>query len=196
MASADSPQRGKLIARCKVPILPAAHERFVAVRNCRHTAAFLGCDSDIVFGSAHQRRLHRAGLDKLSPQELNRLNAPVKQQRDEAVRLRAVQSSHTGRNGDTAGRQNDSRVRLTPGTQIDYETVETQLVEPFRGYVPGDVLTLANGQRWKVVEGRYWAPAKAAHARKVSIRPGMLGGFFLEIEDGGRAKVRFIGAQN
>lgn len=88
---------------------------------------------------------------------------------------------------------NRLKVVLTPGTDIAYATVETELVGSFRGYSPGTVLTLANGQKWRVVEGSYWAPAKDANKlRKVVIEPGALGSFFLKIDDGGRVKVKIV----
>lgn len=85
------------------------------------------------------------------------------------------------------------KVVLTPGTEIAYETVESTLVGPFLGYNPGTVFTLANGQKWQVVEGSYWSPKKEANRlRKVVIKPGVLGSFFMEIEGAGRAKVKII----
>lgn len=85
------------------------------------------------------------------------------------------------------------KVVLTPGTEIAYATVESTLVGPFLGYNPGTVFTLANGQKWRVVEGRYWSPKKEANVvRKVVIKPGVLGSFFMKIEGAGRPKVEII----
>ena len=72
--------------------------------------------------------------------------------------------------------------------------VETAIEGPFRGYKKGDVLRLANGQRWQVIDGDFWAPAKTANKpRKVVIEPGSFGSFFLAIEDGGRPRVKIVG---
>ena len=155
-----------------------------------------------------------AGLNKLTPEELARLDALVHQQRTgEVAKVReetaqkvrteteakvraevaAQEKTDEGRKAHRSflGRM---KVMLTPGTQIEYERVETQLVGPYRGYDPGRVLTLANGQQWQVTDGTYWAPKKDENKpRKVVIEPGSLGSFFLDIEDGGRPKVKFYG---
>ena len=56
------------------------------------------------------------------------------------------------------------------------------------------MLRLANGQQWRVIDGDFWAPAKTANKpRKVVIEPGAFGSFFLDIEDGGRPRVKIVG---
>lgn len=142
-----------------------------------------------------------AGLSKLSAEELNRLNALIQRQRradGERNEQRTRETGTTGAEtsattplGKASGRD---RVVLTPGTSVEYLQVETRLTGSFRGYERGTVLTLANGQRWRVVDGSYWASAKDADKRrKVVIEPGVLGSFFLRIQDGGRPKVRYVG---
>ncbi len=85
------------------------------------------------------------------------------------------------------------RVLLTPGTEITFEKVEAQLAPPFRGYEPGTVLTLSNGQRWAVTDGQFWGPrSEENRPRKVIIEPGVFGAFFLRIEGAGRPKVKFL----
>lgn len=152
-----------------------------------------------------------AGLGKLSPEELARLDALVQRQRSGAV-AQAREETTVKVREETAAKvkaematasaakpEGDSllhrlRVKLTPGTEIDYERVETQIAGSFRGYEPGQVLTLSNGQQWRVLEGNYWAPAKtASRPRKVVIESGTFGSFFLSIEDGGRPKVKYVG---
>lgn len=156
-----------------------------------------------------------AGLSKLTPAELERLDALVLALRSgEVARVREettkkVREETTVKVRDETTKKvkaevaatkpeggsllNRLKVVLTPGTDIAYATVETELVGSFRGYGPGTVLTLANGQKWRVVEGSYWAPAKDANKlRKVVIEPGALGSFFLKIEDGGRVKVKIV----
>lgn len=140
-----------------------------------------------------------AGLAKLSPEELTRLDALVRthaepSRADEAAMAgpdRAAKAEATAER--PRGLRERLRVVLTPGTQIDYRALETQMGESFRGYAPGQILKLANGQRWRVVDGKYWSPPKSADKpRKVVVRPGALGSFFLEIEDGGRPKVVYV----
>jgi hypothetical protein len=156
-----------------------------------------------------------AGLDKLSPAELAKLNALVngqhtveiakireetaaKVREETTVKVRAETTAQVKAEIAAKPAQPESflhrmKVVLTPGTDISYETIETQLVGKYRGFEPGTVLTLANGQKWRVVEGSYWSPARDENKpRKVKVSPGTLGSFFIEIEEGGRAKVKII----
>lgn len=165
-----------------------------------------------------------AGLSKLTPAELARLDALVRAaHRGELAEVRATTAAQVREEtraqvraettaqvkaelaaeakasaGVAAAKEEGSllhrlRVKLTPGTDIEYATVETQLVGSFRGYKPGTILTLSNGQQWRVVDGSYWSPASEADKpRKVIIEPGALGSFSLKIEDGGRPKVKIV----
>lgn len=136
-----------------------------------------------------------AGLDKLAPAELAQLDALVRQHAQSSAAWRdAAANEPPGAEAARPGLLRRMRVVLTPGTEIAYRAVETEITRGFRGYEPGQVLTLANGQRWRVVDGRFWAPEKDADKRrKVVIEPGALGSFFLDIEGGGRPKVKFVG---
>jgi hypothetical protein len=88
---------------------------------------------------------------------------------------------------------NRFKVLLSPGTQIEYSTLESTIAPPFRGWTTGTVFTLANGQRWVVTDdGRYWAPT-VNHPVAAKIVPGSLGSFFMEIDHGGRPRVKFAG---
>ena len=86
------------------------------------------------------------------------------------------------------------KVLLTPGTEIEYSTLDATLLPPFHGWQKGTVFYLSNGQRWMASDGdSYWAPLtdKPLHVRIV---PGLLGSFFMEIEHGGRPRVKFLGS--
>ncbi len=86
-----------------------------------------------------------------------------------------------------------AKVLLKPGTEVEYETVETSLPGDFHGWESGTVFTLENGQRWQVLSGSYVA-GREAGPRKVKIVPGVMGSFFLEIERvRARPKVKFVG---
>lgn len=143
-----------------------------------------------------------AGLDQLSPAQLAQLDALVSRERSgDLARVREEASQQVKAEIAAAEKKTESgsllgrlRVVLTPGTDIEYAAVETAIEGPFRGYKRGDVLRLTNGQQWRVVDGDYWAPAKTANQpRKVVIEPGALGSFFLNIEDGGRPRVKIVG---
>ena len=72
-------------------------------------------------------------------------------------------------------------VLLRPGTRIEYTKLESHLAKPFRGWSPGTVFELENGQAWSVVEGTYWSPLEPA-GKAVTIEPGSFGSFFIRIE--------------
>ena len=87
-----------------------------------------------------------------------------------------------------------ARVLLTPGTQIDYTTVESRIVGEFRGWAGRTIFTLENGQRWQSAgEGSYYSPLVLSPA--VKIAPGVLGTFWLTVEGvKSRVKVTLVGA--
>lgn len=152
-----------------------------------------------------------AGLGKLTPTERARLDALVKAYesrelagvrtaaaRAEAERAAveakvAAAGSSTVPTAEKAKTSWLRRITLNPGTTVEYETVETELVGPFSGWRSGTVFTLGNGQKWQVVAGEYPSPTDL-RPRRVKISPGMLGSFFLQIDGvNPRAKVRFVG---
>jgi hypothetical protein len=86
-----------------------------------------------------------------------------------------------------------AKVLLKPGTEVEYERVETRLLGDFRGWRDGTVFVLENGQSWQVQGGSYSTPPEPG-PRKVVIAPGLLGGFFLEIEGvRQKPKIKFVG---
>jgi hypothetical protein len=85
------------------------------------------------------------------------------------------------------------KVMLLPGTTIEYTTLDATIPPPFHGWSTGTVITLTNGQRWVVTDdGRYWSPT-VNHPVAAKIVPGSLGSFFMEIDHGGRPRVKFAG---
>jgi len=84
------------------------------------------------------------------------------------------------------------KVVLKPGTEIEYTAMDAVLLPPFEGWEKGTVFTLTNGQRWVVTdENQYWAPRRQTPVH-VRIEPGFVGSFFMEIEKGGRPRVKFL----
>lgn len=88
-----------------------------------------------------------------------------------------------------------AKVLLTPGTEIEYATVESRLAGKFTGWEGRAVLTLENGQRWQIANGgSYMTPPLASP--KVTIVPANLGGFWMTIEGvASRVKVLPLGAK-
>lgn len=161
-----------------------------------------------------------AGLAKLTPEERSRLDALVEAYRSGAL-AKARREAETGRiaaetravKAERAAEEAKAevtkakkaekaepgflaraKVMLTPGTEIEYATVETRFLGEFRGWDNGTVFALENGQRWQVLGSSYVSPPEAG-PKRVKVAPGVLGSFFLEFEGvRQRPKVKFIGA--
>jgi hypothetical protein len=146
-----------------------------------------------------------AGLGKLTPAELARLDALVRGQQKGAVakatdetakavaaKVRAEDSAAAQRQASSASIVDKIKVVLRPGTEVSYTTLDAALVPGYSGWQRGTVLTLTNGQQWEVTEsGRDYSTPTGKPVR-VHIVPGSMGSFFMEIEDGGRPRVKFL----
>ena len=149
-----------------------------------------------------------AGLSKLSPEEIARLDALVRdfksgaleRARREAAAAEARAAKAEAEAKRASARAVDSekksepsllakaKVLLTPGTEIEYSTVESRLVGDFRGWEGRTIFTLENGQRWQATSSdSYVSPPIAAPVVKIS--PGVLGTFWMSFE-GVRRKVK------
>lgn len=64
-------------------------------------------------------------------------------------------------------------------------TMESSIPGRFEGWGPNERIKLANGQVWQVVDGS--RAAFNLDNPKVVIRRGMMGGYFLEVEDTNRS---------
>jgi hypothetical protein len=63
---------------------------------------------------------------------------------------------------------------------LQLEQIETSIAGHFDGWVPGQLIRLANGQVWRVVDGS--EDFMQLQNPKVTVRRGMLGAIFLDIE--------------
>jgi hypothetical protein len=147
-----------------------------------------------------------AGLGKLTPDELARLDQLVRGQQTGAVAkakeettksvslmVRAqVQAEEIKKQ--SAGIIEKMKVMLKPGTEIEYTTLDSAIVaiHEINYGKGGAVFTLANGQRWFTSEDDDWPSTKAGPVR-ARVVPGSMGSFFLDIEHGGRPRVKFVG---
>ena len=153
-----------------------------------------------------------AGLGKLSAEELARLDALVRDYKSGALErarreaaaaeARAVKAESRAAAAVVAPKEakpdtsllGRAKVLLTPGTQVEYSTVESRLVGDFRGWEARTVFVLENGQRWQVTgaESLVWPPISNP---AVKITPGMLGSFWLTVEGvRQRVKVEVVGS--
>ena len=170
-----------------------------------------------------------AGLAKLSPEELARLDALVRDYKSgalEAARREAIaqteararaeakaaraeseaaaikakaetQAQTRAKEREEAAQKSEksdtsllarAKVLLTPGTKIEYSTVESRIAGEFRGWEGRTTFTLENGQRWQSAgESTYVSPPILRPA--VKIAPGMLGTFWMTVE-GVRQRVK------
>lgn len=126
-----------------------------------------------------------AGLGKLTPQELAALNAWLQRKVGQETAKAVETAREEGR---------EEVVRKNRGF-FDFgttEPIESNIVGEFRGFAKGRTYTLANGQVWEQVESASLAGVRR-DSPKVSIKPGLLGNWFMKLEGyNTAAKVRRI----
>jgi hypothetical protein len=133
-----------------------------------------------------------AGLGKLSPEELARLDALVRDYGSGALAEKAERSRAAEAKGNVELAKSPpasggpsllakAKVLLTPGTQIEYATVDSRIAGEFRGWEGRTTLTLENGQRWQTAGGDSYVTLPTA-SPAVRIAPGAFGAFWMTIE--------------
>ena len=123
-----------------------------------------------------------AGLDKLSTEELARLNAWLNRKIDAESTKAAAQAQDKIKS--------ETRGFFSFGSE---EPIVSNIVGEFRGFQKGRNYTLANGQEWEQVEDASLAGVRKADP-KVKITPSKVGNAWYLAIDGynTRAKVRRI----
>lgn len=123
-----------------------------------------------------------AGLDKLSAQELARLNAWLNRKIDTAATQAAAQAQKKVKD--------DARGFFNFGSS---EPIVSSIVGEFRGFQNGRKYTLANGQEWEQIEDASLVGVRKTDP-KVRITPSVMGNvWYLAIEGyNTRAKVRRV----
>ena len=115
-----------------------------------------------------------AGLEKLTPQELAALNAWLERKVVQETSKAAEAAREEGR---------EEVVRKNRGF-FDFgttEPIESSIVGEFRGFAKGRTYTLENGQVWEQVESASLEGVRRDNP-KVSIKPGLLGVWFMRID--------------
>lgn len=129
-------------------------------------------------------QLHATGLDQLDAEQLRLLNTLLRDEQSAQVaevREQAEQDAETSR-----GSGFFDRAR---------EPVFSKIEGEFTGWSAGTRFKLANGQTWRVIgTPDYYVPkSKAATAPAVVLAPGLVGGWYLQVEGHGpHAKVQRI----
>ena len=116
------------------------------------------------------RDFKAAGLDKLSPEELAALNAWIRN------------NQPTGSAGIAYDRAADDRVRIGFDDSEARDVIISNIIGEFKGWDGGSRFKLENGQVWQVTDGSELAGIKTMTNPKVSIRPGLIGGWRLQVE--------------
>lgn len=111
-----------------------------------------------------------AGLDKLTPEELARLNEWL------ASRLNEIPTTTVPRTQE--GFKADDGIFSTGGDRGD---IVSRVDGPFEGWSRNTVLKLANGQWWQVTESQSFS-VPTMQSPVVTISPAMLGSWLLQVE--------------
>lgn len=116
-----------------------------------------------------QSEFHAAGLDKLSPSELNALNEWMR--------------TH---NAATTTLVTPSGQPVFYASEADREVVQDRIDGSFSGWRGHSVFKLENGQEWTQAESGSSACGKAEHP-KVKIKPMLLGSWLMYVESCGES---------
>ena len=115
------------------------------------------------------RDFKAAGLEKLSPEELAALNAWIRS------------NPFTSGAGVVYNRAADDLVRIGFDDSEARDVVTSNIIGEFKGFGGGTTLKLENGQTWQVESGEL-SGIKAMSNPKVTIRPGLIGGWRLQVD--------------
>lgn len=124
--------------------------------------------TDLLRQQMGARAYQRAGLDKLSADQRHYLADWITAHASELAAPVPASAAHTA----------SAATHAAPA----HATVQSHLVGSFKGWQPGAVLVLANGQRWRVVDDSSLTTGKTLDAPAVSVKPGLLGGWLLKVE--------------
>lgn len=116
------------------------------------------------------RDFKAAGLDKLSPEELAALNAWI----------RANQP--TGGSGVAYNRVQDDMIRIGFEDSEARDVITSNIIGEFKGWRGGSIFKLENGQTWQVTDASELTGIKAMNSPKVTIQPGLFGGWRLQVD--------------
>ncbi|HSX62525.1 MAG TPA: hypothetical protein VLF18_20250 [Tahibacter sp.] len=128
-------------------------------------------------------QLRETGLDTLTPAQLARLNALLRDRESAAVRPAPAAVAHRPA---VAAAPHDE-----PAMPIDLEirTIKSRLRGSIASWAPGTEFRLENGQTWKVLKGEITL-RKPLDAPEILVVPGIAGRWFLQVhEDYPKARV-------
>lgn len=129
-------------------------------------------------------QLRATGLDRLDAGQLRQLNALLRD--EQTAQAAAVREE---------AEQKAAKSARSGFFDRDREPVVSKIDGEFAGWSAGTRLRLANGETWRVIDtAEYYVPkSKATTAPAVVLAPGLLGGWYLQVEGHGpRAKVQRV----
>ena len=116
-------------------------------------------------------QMKATGLDQLSSEQLQLLNSLLDEDRKAVVE-------------EVRKERRDDGPRVT-GTLFGSDGLQpvasTLAANSLKGWSRGTVFTLENGQRWRVIDGEYYAGKPLGNA-KVTVSPGKISGWYLQVE--------------
>lgn len=154
-----------------------------------------------------------AGLSKLSPAELARLDALVKAYKPGVAEARdlvtapprggireaaapagtVVQPAPAAAPISDTGRS--QKVTVAAGRKVEYSEIESRIAGEFSGWEPRTVFTLENGQRWQADASTSYLGDRVQNPA-VKITPGLFGSYWMTVEGvRQRVKVKPVGGQ-
>lgn len=154
-------------------------------------ALSLGCASlHAQQGIVLQQRMgaadfQQAGLDKLNPAELQHLQQWLAHHASElaaavpaseATSANVAADKRLSRSSGWFGHKSD-----TAGKKSDHVVV-SPIAGSFNGWRPGSIITLQNGQKWRVIDDSSLTSTKPTDNPVVTVKPGALGSWMLKVE--------------
>ncbi len=155
--------------------LEAAVERYVAGRSEELVAEVtteVRTEMAAAINQEEQRRVEAEKALATTQAELAEKEREVEAAREEVAAVKEE---------DDTSLLERAKVLLTPGTKVEYVTVESRLAREFKGWDIGTIFRLENGQAWKVTSGKYWSPREGP-GKAVTITPGSMGSFHMKLE--------------
>ncbi|MET4570718.1 hypothetical protein [Rhodanobacter soli] len=127
----------------------------------------------------------QAGLDKLNPAELQHLQQWLAKHATElAAAVPASEAASANVAADKRPSRSNGWFGHTPDTagKKANHTVISPLAGSFNGWRPGSILTLQNGQKWRVSDDSSLTATRPVDSPVATVKPGALGGWILKIE--------------
>lgn len=112
-------------------------------------------------------QMQATGLDTLSAEQLRLLNTLLGEETKAVV--------------EATRKESGPRVTGTLFGGDGLDPITSTLKGDLRGWSRGTVFALENGERWRVIEGDYYAGKSLAGA-KVVVSPGKISGWYLQVE--------------